>query len=210
MAHEMLWQQIHVAREELLSDLEKLNDAQWHERTLCSEWDVQQLVAHMIGTATSTKLGFFKGLAKNKGNFAEHINTAVRENSAGTPAETLERYRETMHSRTAPPGPVQSWLGEAIIHAEDIRHPLGIEHAYAPEALREVADFYKGSNLIIGAKKRISGLKLMATDQNWETGDGPIVSGPMIALIMSMTGRSAYLDQLEGDGVATFRSRFEK
>jgi chitodextrinase len=70
-----------------------------------------------------------------------------------------------------------------------------------------VADFFKGSNLLIGAKKRVAGLRLTATDADWTTGDGPEVSGPVASLVMAMTGRSAALDDLGGEGVAKLRSR---
>jgi len=70
-----------------------------------------------------------------------------------------------------------------------------------------VADFYKGSNLIIGSKKRVAGIKLRATDADWSFGDGPEVSGPIVSLVLAMTGRKPALDGLSGDGVATLRSR---
>jgi len=73
--------------------------------------------------------------------------------------------------------------------------------------VRRVADFYAGSNLIIGAKRRIDGLTLRATDATWSHGSGPEVSGPALSLVMAMTGRKAALDDLSGDGVATLRTR---
>ena len=70
-----------------------------------------------------------------------------------------------------------------------------------------VADFYKGSNLLIGSKNRIDGLTLRATDADWSHGTGPEVSGPILSLVMAMTGRKAADDDLTGDGVAALRSR---
>ena len=93
------------------------------------------------------------------------------------------------------------------MHSEDIRRPLGIRHDYDPEALRLAADFYKGSNTLIGAKNRIGGLTLRATDLDWSTGDGPAVEGPMASLVAAMTGRSAPVDDLSGEGVEILRSR---
>lgn len=210
MAHEMLWKQIHDEREALLADLENLTDEQWRTQSLCAEWTVQQVVAHMVGTATSTKLGFLTGIAKNKGNLEAHLNEAVAKFGSGTPGQTLAAYRETMHNRTAPPGPVQSWLGEAVVHGEDIRKPLGLKRDHPAETLRELGDFYRGSNLVIGAKKRIAGLQLMATDMQWSNGSGEIVRGEMLPLLMTMTGRAAYLDDLDGEGMLTYRARFSR
>ena len=106
-----------------------------------------------------------------------------------------------------PPGPNTTWLGETIVHSEDIRRPLGITHSYPAEAVVAVADFYTGSNLLIGSKRRITGLALLATDAEWSHGTGPEVAGPILALVMAMTGRTAALDDLTGDGVATLRTR---
>jgi len=106
-----------------------------------------------------------------------------------------------------PPGPTQTWLGETIVHSEDIRRALGIGHEYPTDAVITVADFYKGSNLLIGSKRRIGGLTLRATDAGWTTGTGPEVSGPILSLVMAMTGRKVADDDLAGEGVATLRSR---
>ncbi|MDP9073426.1 MAG: maleylpyruvate isomerase family mycothiol-dependent enzyme [Actinomycetota bacterium] len=70
-----------------------------------------------------------------------------------------------------------------------------------------LANFYQGSNLIIGAKKGIAGLTLRATDAEWSTGTGPEVTGPMLSLVLAMTGREAGLDDLAGNGLATLAGR---
>ncbi len=70
-----------------------------------------------------------------------------------------------------------------------------------------MADFNKGSNLLIGSKRRIAGLALKANDLDWQTGAGPVVTGPALSLVLAMTGRAAALGDLSGDGVATLRSR---
>ena len=106
-----------------------------------------------------------------------------------------------------PPGPTATWLGETIVHSEDIRRAVGIKHAYPVDAVVAVADFYKGSNLLIGSKDRIAGLALRATDAEWSHGTGPEVKGPIVSLVMAMTGRTVADDDLAGDGVATLRSR---
>jgi hypothetical protein len=70
-----------------------------------------------------------------------------------------------------------------------------------------VADSWKNSNLLIGAKRRITGLRLQATDAQWAHGDGPEVSGPLISLILAMTGRKAVHADLSGEGVTELTSR---
>jgi hypothetical protein len=56
------------------------------------------------------------------------------EQLGATPAETLERFRDTVTSTTKPPLPTVAMLGEAIVHGEDIRRPLGIHRNYSGPA----------------------------------------------------------------------------
>ena len=131
----------------------------------------------------------------------------ITSERGSAPSDTLARFKAQISSTKHPLGPIDSWLGESIVHAEDIRRPLGIEHTYPSDAVTRVADFYKGSNLIIGAKRRISGLHLTATDTDWTSGDGPEVSGPILSLVLAMTGRKASIADLGGDGAAMLTSR---
>jgi uncharacterized protein (TIGR03083 family) len=128
------------------------------------------------------------------------------ERGAST-ADTLARFEAVEKSVKRPPGPADTMLGETIVHSEDIRRPLGIQHDYPVEAVVQVADFYKNSNLIIGTKRRIEGLSLRATDTDWSHGSGPEISGPILDLLMAMTGRKSAASQLTGAGVATLQAR---
>ena len=71
-------------------------------------------------------------------------------------------------------------------------------------------DFYKNSDTLIRAKSRIAGLTLQATDTDWTHGDGPLVEGPVMSLLMAATGREAALDNLAGNGVMIFRQHWAK
>jgi uncharacterized protein (TIGR03083 family) len=161
----------------------------------------------MLVTETTTPGKFFAGFAGAGFSFEKMTHKAVAEASAGGPEPTLAAFRANADSKKSPPGPVDSWLGETLIHSEDIRRPLGIAHTYPTDAVVRTLDFYKNSNLIVGAKKRIAGLTLRATDADWSTGSGPAVEGPAMSLLLAMTGRKQALDELSGDGVETLRSR---
>jgi uncharacterized protein (TIGR03083 family) len=201
------WPVIHAEREALATDLASLDQARWDTPSLCAPWTVRETLGHMTATARMTPPRFFISMAKFGFNFNKMTAEEIRRETAGSPADTLAGFRSVSQSTSHPPGPVTSWLGETIIHAEDIRRPLGISREYPTTAVVRVADFYKGSNLIVGAKKRIAGLRLRATDADWSTGDGPEVSGPVLALVLAMTGRPAALTDLTGDGAATLSSR---
>jgi uncharacterized protein (TIGR03083 family) len=131
----------------------------------------------------------------------------VRAATANGPAATLADLRAHVNDTTSPPGPIDAMLGEALIHTEDIRRPLGIAHTYPLDGVVRSLDFFKKSNLLIGAKNRIDGLTLRATDASWSHGSGPTVEGPAHSLLMAMTGRPAALDDLSGEGLETIRAR---
>ena len=207
MASGSPWPTIHTERAALADDLAGLTDDQWETPSLCAPWTVRQVLAHMTVTATMTPPRFFLKLASSGFRFHRMTAREVAAESSGTPTQGLAEFRAHINDSTSPPGPVDSWLGETIVHAEDIRRPLGITHEYPVEAVLRVADFYKKSNILIGAKSRIDGLTLRATDADWSTGAGPEVSGPLLSLLLAMTGRRAVLDELSGEGLSQLSSR---
>jgi uncharacterized protein (TIGR03083 family) len=202
-----VWPTIHAERKTLEADLEALPEEQWATPSLCTGWTVRDVLAHMTATAKTTAPQFLGKMISSGFSFAKLQSKDIATERGAAPADTLDRFKEVVNSSKHPPGPADSWLGEVIVHSEDIRRALGIKHEYPSDAAVQVANFYKGSNLIIGAKRRIEGLKLRATDAEWSVGEGPEVSGPMVSLVMAMTGRKAVLDDLSGDGVATLRLR---
>jgi uncharacterized protein (TIGR03083 family) len=202
-----VWGTIHAERKTLAADLQALTDAQWATPSLCTGWTVRDVLAHMTATARMTPPQFIGNFVMSGFNFASLQAKGIAAERGRSPAETLARFTSLVNSSNHPPGPSDTWLGEVIVHSEDIRRALGIKHAYQTDAAVQVADFYKNSNLLIGAKTRITGLKLRATDTDWSNGDGPEVAGPMVSLVLAMTGRTAALDDLAGDGVATLRAR---
>jgi uncharacterized protein (TIGR03083 family) len=202
-----IWPEIHNERKALVADLKGRSGEDWATPSLCGDWTVRDVLAHMTSTASLTPPAFFAKLVASGFSFEKVQASGVAANRGSSPADTMARFEAVVDSVKHPPGPADSWLGETIVHAEDIRRPLKIEHRYPTEAVVRVADFYQGSNLLIGSKRRIEGLTLRATDADWSHGTGPEVSGPILSLVMAMTGRKEPLDDLTGDGVATLRSR---
>ncbi len=191
----------------LADDVARLTPEQWASTSLCSAYTVQDVVAHLTATASLNPGTFLVRFAGSGFNFQKFARGEIDRHLGADPAATLAAFRSVQHSTSSPPGPKPSWLGEVVVHSEDIRRPLGIAHAYDPDAVRSVADFYKGSNTLIGAKNRVAGLTLKATDQDWSHGDGPVVEGRLLSLLMAMTGRSAHVADLSGEGVETLRRR---
>lgn len=201
------WDLIHAERRQLIDDLGSLTDEQWRTESLCPGWDVQQMLAHLVALTKQTPPKFVGRFVATGFRFDKMVAKDVARESSGTPAQTLAELAAHVHDTSAPPGPVDSWIGEIVVHGADIRRPLGLEYRPSVATTRQVADFYKNSNLLIGAKSRIVGVRLVATDTEWAHGTGPEVSGPMLSLVQAMTGRAIALQDLGGAGVSTLAAK---
>jgi len=204
-----VWPLIHAERTALATDLADLTDEQWTTPSLCTELTVREVLAHLTAGASLNSVRWLAGVIRCRFDFDKQVAMRLAEQLGATPAETLERFRRVVPSTTKPPLPTLAMLGETIVHGEDIRRPLGIVRDHLIETVTQVAEYYRGSDLVVLAKGRVDGLTLTATDGPFTTGAGPLVSGPTLALVMAMTGRAAYCDDLEGDGVELLRGRCE-
>ncbi|MFC8594785.1 maleylpyruvate isomerase family mycothiol-dependent enzyme [Streptomyces atroolivaceus] len=202
-----VWPLIHTERAALAADLADLSDDQWATPSLCTGLMVREVLAHLTAGASLTTVRWLAGVIRCRFDFDKQVAMRLAEQLGATPAETLERFRRVVPSRTKPPLPAVAMLGETIVHAEDIRRPLGLHRDYPTETVTRVAEYYQGSDLVVLAKGRIGDLRLVADDGPFKTGAGALVSGSTLALTMAMTGRAAYLDDLEGGGVELLRER---
>ncbi|WP_432058262.1 maleylpyruvate isomerase family mycothiol-dependent enzyme [Streptomyces sp. bgisy022] len=202
-----IWSSVHAERAALAADLDGLSDEQWATPSLCAGLTVREVLAHLTAGASLGFVRWLAGVIRCRFDFDRQVALRLAEQLGATPAETLERFRRAVPSRTSPALPAVALLGETLVHGADIRRPLGIRHDVPIDVVTRVAEYYRGTDLVVVAKGRIDGLRLVADDGPFETGTGPVVSGPTLALVMAMTGRTAYCDDLEGDGVELLRSR---
>jgi uncharacterized protein (TIGR03083 family) len=202
-----VWPTVHAEREALIADLADLSAEQWTRPTMCSEWNVHQVLAHQLSAAKMTPPKFFANFAAAGFNFDRFAGKQVGIESRGGPAATLAAFRAAQGRTSAPPGPKDTWLGEAFVHGEDIRRPLGIKREYPLAEVARALVFYAGSDVIIGGKSRVAGLTLTATDTELSIGTGPAVEGPVMSLLLAASGRKVALDELTGPGVDTLRTR---
>ncbi len=168
------------------------------------------MLAHLTAGATLSFPRWFAGVLRHRFDFDAQVQMRLREQLGDSPADTLTRFQAAVDRSTTPlgrRGSAEFMLAETVVHAEDIRRPLGLHRPYSDEVLAPVARYYASTELAVPSKSRIAGLHLAAADTPFTSGAGPTVSGPTIALIMAMTGRGAYLTELDGDGVALLRER---
>jgi uncharacterized protein (TIGR03083 family) len=203
------WKLIHAERAATADTLATLTPDQWSQASLCAGWTVQMTAGHLVQGAEQSTGSFMKGMLANGFRFNTMMDQEARRLGSLPPAELIARLQARTTTTNKAPAPVVTMLGEVVAHTEDITRPLGLAHEPAPDALVACLDMYKGANFPVGAKKRIAGLGLSATDLDWTYGDAdaPEARGPAMSLVMVMAGRPAGLAGLEGPGVAELQRR---
>jgi uncharacterized protein (TIGR03083 family) len=151
-----IWPAVHTERRALAADLRDLGTEDWGTPSLCDNWTVRDVLAHMTSAAKLTPPAFFGKMIGSGFSFDKVQEKGVAANLGASPADTLANFESVVTSVKHPPGPTQTWLGETIVHSEDIRRALGIQHKYPADAVVTVADFYKGSRTCSSARRTAS------------------------------------------------------
>ncbi|MFJ3583362.1 maleylpyruvate isomerase family mycothiol-dependent enzyme [Streptomyces sp. NPDC090127] len=197
-----VWALVHAERAALVDDLAPLDEAGWRTPSLCDGWTVHEVVAHLVDTAKTTRLGFVFGLARAGFDFDRQNTAGVRRERGASPEETLERLRSVVHRTSTPPAPLDSRLVEEVVHGEDIRRPLGLTRAYPEEAVVRALRLQARTPASFGgARELLARVRLTATDADVAIGSGPGVSGPVLSLLLAVSGRRVALGDLTGPGL---------
>jgi uncharacterized protein (TIGR03083 family) len=189
-------------REEFAELLEGLTPQQWESPTLCEQWRVRDVVAHVIGYDPLSRMQLMRRMAKGVVTRGGANAVGVADYADKSPEELTALVRQYAVPRGLTSGfGGRIALTDGMIHQQDIRRPLGLPRTIPAESLRTALDFTKFAPRILGAV-RARGVRLVASDVDWSYGRGPEVRGPGEALLMAMAGRRVALDDLDGPGKA--------
>ncbi|WAC53843.1 maleylpyruvate isomerase family mycothiol-dependent enzyme [Gordonia sp. SL306] len=203
-----VWPIVHAERARLVDDLDDLPPEAWTTPSLCPGWDVHDVLAHLIDSATTTRLGFVRRMAVARFDFDRDNETGIRKNKRADPAATVDAMRAVISRTSTPPASSATRLVEAFVHGEDIRRPLGIDRHYPPSAVAHALRYQaKTSAALGGGRERADDLRLVATDTDLEYGSGPTVSGTAIDLLLAVSGRPVAVGALAGSGAALLGTR---
>jgi uncharacterized protein (TIGR03083 family) len=187
-------------RAEFVELLEQLTPQQWDAPTLCSEWQVRHVVAHVFSYDDLSGSEVVRRLVQGRFRLDRINKVCLAELSAQSPAKLTALARRCVQPRGLTAGFRGAIaLVDGMIHQQDIRRPLDLPRTIPPERLRSTLDFAKTSPAIRGFWHR-RGLRLVATDLDWSVGTGPEVTGTGEALLMAIAGRRVSIDELAGPG----------
>jgi uncharacterized protein (TIGR03083 family) len=204
-----MWRLIHAERARLAQTLSTLTPEQWTHATLCEDWNVQLTTAHVLAGAEQTTGNFVRRFAASSFRFNVMTGADAQRLGALAPEMLVTRLLATVTTTNHPPAPIGAMLGEIVAHQEDICQPLDLSSGVADEAVVATLEFFANAGFPLGAKKRVAGLALSASDLNWTHGSGPKVEGPGKLLMLAMVGRPSALTNLSGDGVAELTRRLK-
>ena len=189
-----------------------LTPEQWRTPSLCAGWTVREVAAHLLDPL-ETEVGTLKLLAnlvRYRGSLDRMVDDTARKVAARPTDELVTGLREHAPTRLtfAVVGPLAP-MTDTCIHLRDAARPLGLDVCPPPASWRPALDFLVSTPATRGfiPRHRLTGLRFVATDQDWRHGDGPEILGSSEAIAMAISGRPAALDDLAGPGLDVLRPR---
>jgi uncharacterized protein (TIGR03083 family) len=199
---------VRAEREDLADLLAELTPDQWTHDTLCAGWRVRDVAAHVISYDDLTVPRFAKRRIVDARCSMDRFNALCIDSYA---CFTTPDLVDLIHRRAQPRGYMAAFGGtigllDAMIHHQDIRRPLGRPRTIPIERLRTALQRSLYVPILCTAW-RSRGLRLIATDADWTHGKGMEVRAPGEALLMSLAGRRAAFNELNGSGLNTLLHR---
>lgn len=192
-------------RSDLAAFLETLTPEDWHAASLCDEWTVKDVVAHVVSYEELSVAGLMKRFAKGRVVRANQVG--VEEFASLSPDELMEFLGRHLYPQGLTAG-FGGMIGlvDGTIHHQDIRRALGRPRIVPAHRLQRILPLVP-VNPRLGAGRRIKGLRLRATDVAWQHGNGLEVRGTGEALLLAMTGRREAVEELTGPGQPVLAER---
>jgi uncharacterized protein (TIGR03083 family) len=187
--------EIAVILEQVADLLDGLTPEQWESPSMCEGWRIRDVAGHFVWRlgsstgrmmATGGRAWFGKRL-----NPMDAIGDLSIQAAEASYEDLVDRIREIADDKRMGQGRVRiSELTEAVVHAYDISHALGIDLQLDPRATGAVAL----ARILVAPtpiKAVLRARTLTATDADWKFGQGPALSGTASTLIQFLFGRRA-------------------
>lgn len=182
--------------------------------SLCGAWTVQEVAAH-LASASGLEMRALLGQLVRSG-FRLNVASAelAKQYSRRGPEEIVRELRKNAESGGKPAGvPEVAALVDAVVHAIDVRRPLGKPRDLPPEVFALVADscvqLRWPMNVSVGGnpRKRLAGVRLVAEGYDWSYGEGLEVRSTGEAVLRLLNGRPVERAELSGPGADLLASR---
>ncbi|WP_067574692.1 maleylpyruvate isomerase family mycothiol-dependent enzyme [Nocardia acidivorans] len=211
MDRETSWQIIEQQRLAIADLLADLTPEQWQTPSLCAGWSVRQVAAHIACVPQPSSLTTLLGTAiRARGDYNRLIDRITRDYAADPGRDLVAELRAHAASRKMPRlTNYRNIHFDTIVHGQDIAIPLRRTLTVTPAAAAAGADRAVSVGWPVWDRHRLDGIRLSATDTRWSFGTGSAVHGPILSLLLLITGRPAGLAKVSGPGVELLATRLE-
>jgi uncharacterized protein (TIGR03083 family) len=210
MDQDQLWAAIDSQRLHTVELLDDLAPDEWEQASLCDGWTVRDVAAHLTLQQMTLAAGL-KGFLAHPGSINHVIHAAAVSAAAQPTDHILGKIRGMVGSRRTNVGLTpRETLIDIIVHGQDIAIPLQRRLDAPREAAKEAATqvWSYGTSRKGRRMARVfrplpgTSYRFNAIDTDWSVGDGPEIRGPVLTLLLLLTGRTAGYADLEGPGAA--------
>ena len=214
-----VWAAIDDQRTRTVALLETLTEAQWEHPSLCENWTVRHVAAHLtlqqqrvrdVAAFMSRNPTLLRSLSLNR---SIHDSAVVQAQLPTTDLVVAIGAMIGSRRHNTFVTPLET-LTDILVHGQDIAVPLDLDLVMPPSASALAAtrrwDTRKGWMSTVFRALPLEGHRFTATDIDWSRGQGPDVVGPIGALLLLLTGRNVALGQLTGSGADDLRATLDK
>lgn len=202
MDSDTIWTHIDAQRAAFASILEALDESQWAAQSLCGEWTVREVAAHV----TLAQVRFHE-IFPDAVRAGFRPNVMIRDSArrrAVSEPDLVGALRRMLGSRRrAPFVSEKEPMIDILVHTQDVCVPLGIEHEPPVDAvavaIERTLDLNNGPFRL---RAPLRDVRLVATDADFAHGDGREVRGTMRWLLMAAAGREVAHQHLSGEVAA--------
>lgn len=203
------WQVIKQQRQAIADLLAELSPQEWDHPSLCAGWRVRDVATHLAMTPSPPPFGVMiaTGLRAG-GNYNRFVDLLTRRYSQQPVTQLVSGLRDRAASHRLPAlTNYRNVLVDTMVHGQDVAIPLGRTLDLPPVAAAAATAHAATLGWPVFDHHRLRGIRLRATDIDWCHGTGREVNGPITALLLLVTGRTARQHDLAGSGLAPMLER---
>jgi uncharacterized protein (TIGR03083 family) len=203
-----VWAAIDTGRTRIADLLETMTPEEWDHPSLCQGWRVRDVAAHI--PMGQEGLGpVLLGALRHPGPVNRVIRETARRRGALPTGRLVADLRATVGARRPNLGVTYlENLVDVLVHGQDIAVPLGRELPVSLDAAAIAATrVWSYRETRRGRKKSrvfrnppYDGYRFISTDVSWSAGEGPEIRGPIMGILLVLTGRPAGRSHLTGEG----------
>lgn len=162
----------------------------WDSPTLCENWQVRHVVAHVTMPVRLTPAQFGAEMAAAGGDFSLLSDTVASRDASLPVPELLDQLRSpALHAWQPPGGGDVGALSHAVIHSLDVTTALERPAVAPAQAVTAVLDqLVAAEGAWFGVD--LTGVRLEVTDSDRAWGTGPAVRADSAGLVALLSGRT--------------------